>query len=182
MNSTDIEGMTGTQLSAIAQQVVDMQNQDDEDEHEVVPGTRSNRTSTTPSNLEEGPTTPIKSSRPIRESTSRSRNYSSLLPEDPESSQKAKSKTKSNDKSRAEKVGTVKKRKSTKPMKVKNQSKPNRRRTNNGRVSMTARPLGRSDGRKRGEGVWPAKGQNTVKGNMVRLVTTTLFSSEVLIR
>jgi hypothetical protein len=47
--------------------------------------------------------------------------------------------------------------------------KAKRQRTFNGRVSMTARPLGRGDGQKRGEGVWPEKGQNTVKGNMVGL-------------
>jgi hypothetical protein len=51
--------------------------------------------------------------------------------------------------------------------KVKVQYKAKRQRTFNGRVSMTARPLGRGDGQKRGEGIWPDKGQNTVKGNMV---------------
>jgi hypothetical protein len=40
------------------------------------------------------------------------------------------------------------------------------KRTFKGRVSMNARPLGRSDGVKRGEGVWMEKGMNTVKGNM----------------
>ena len=55
----------------------------------------------------------------------------------------------------------------SKPKKIVTKAK--RQRTFNGRVSMTARPLGRGDGVKRGEGAWPEKGQNTVKGNMVGL-------------
>jgi hypothetical protein len=45
-------------------------------------------------------------------------------------------------------------------------SSSSNKRTFKGRVSMNARPLGRSDGVKRGEGVWMEKGMNTVKGNM----------------
>jgi hypothetical protein len=49
-----------------------------------------------------------------------------------------------------------------------------RQRTYNGRVSMIARALERSNGLKRGDGVWPNKGENTVKGNMVSRRNTSL--------
>lgn len=42
-----------------------------------------------------------------------------------------------------------------------------RRRTFNGRVTMNDQTLKASDGDKRGNGTWPAKGENTVKGNVV---------------
>jgi hypothetical protein len=45
--------------------------------------------------------------------------------------------------------------------------KPRRQRTYNGKTSMNARPLAPSNGVSRGGGVWPPKGENTVKGNMV---------------
>jgi hypothetical protein len=153
-----VEGMTNTQLSAIAQQVIDMQ-----DEDEARPRTGST--------IEEDPTTPIRESRPIRQSASRSRNHSSLLPDQEGSSKEEKLeeniKSKGSSKKEA-KGGSGRKRKTT-IQKSKKLIVPNakRRRTFNGRVSMTARPLGRGDGQKRGEGVWPEKGQNTVKGNMV---------------
>jgi hypothetical protein len=157
--SSTVEGMTNTQLSAIAQQVIHMQ----EDEA----GPRSG------SGIEEDPTTPTRGSRSIRQSASRSRNHSSLLPdqeaprsgkrEKPEEDMKGKGNSK-----KEPKAGSGRKRKTTiqKPKKM-IVPKAKRRRTFNGRVSMTARPLGRGDGQKRGEGVWPEKGQNTVKGNMV---------------
>lgn len=45
--------------------------------------------------------------------------------------------------------------------------KPRRQRAYNGKTSMNARPLAPSNGVSRGGGVWPPKGENTVKGNMV---------------
>lgn len=163
-----MEGMTNTQLSAIAQQVIDMQDEEDE----VPPRTASS--------AEEDPITPTRagSGRPVRQSASRTRNHSSLLP-DPESSSKkvelekiTPQKRKSNGISDTKEAKAVpgRKRKTTKPIPKKRVvPKAKRQRTFNGRVSMTARPLGRGDGVKRGEGVWPEKGQNTVKGNMVGL-------------
>jgi hypothetical protein len=153
--------MTNTQLSAIAQQVIDLQQ-----EEEARPGSGSA--------IEEDPTTPTRESRPIRQSASRSRNHSSLLPDQevPRSSKKENSeedmKSKGGSTKEEAKAGSGRKRKTTiqKPKKV-IVPKAKRQRTFNGRVSMTARPLGRGDGQKRGEGVWPEKGQNTVKGNMV---------------
>lgn len=55
--------------------------------------------------------------------------------------------------------------------KTKGKTKTNkeRQRAFNGRLAMTARPLNASDGIERGDGVWPEKGENTVKGNMVSL-------------
>ena len=169
--SSTVEGMTNTQLSAIAQQVIDMQDEEDE----VPPRTASS--------AEEDPITPTRagSGRPVRQSASRTRNHSSLLP-DPESSSKKVEKVelgkntpqrrKSNGMSDTKEAKAVpgRKRKTTKPIPKKRVvPKAKRQRTFNGRVSMTARPLGRGDGQKRGEGVWPEKGQNTVKGNMVGL-------------
>jgi len=73
------------------------------------------------------------------------------------------------------KTGSGRKRRPTEPKSKKMVvPKPKRQRTFNGRVSMTARPLGRGDGRKRGGGIWPEKGQNTVKGNMVGVLISTI--------
>jgi len=171
--SSTVEGMTNTQLSAIAQQVIDMQDEEDE---------APPRTGLT---AEEDPITPTRagSGRPIRQSASRTRNQSSLLP-DTEGSRKTvdleentpqKQKRKSDGVSETQetRIGSGRKRKPSKPdPKPKKMvvPKPKRQRTFNGRVSMTARPLGRGDGRKRGEGIWPDKGQNTVKGNMASVL------------
>jgi hypothetical protein len=157
--SSTVEGMSATQLSAIAQQVIDMQEEEDE--------ARPRSGST----IEEDPTTPTRGSRPIRQSASRSRNHSSLLPDQEGSSQKDTPEQDMEGKGSSKKEAKAapgRKRKTTiqKPKKM-IVPKAKRQRTFNGRVSMTARPLGRGDGQKRGEGVWPEKGQNTVKGNMV---------------
>jgi hypothetical protein len=165
--SSTVEGMTSTQLSAIAQQVIDMQDEEDE----VPPRTGSFA-------AEEDPITPTRagSGRPIRQSASRTRNHSSLLL-DPEGSVQRleleettpqKRKGKGINEMKEAKAVSGRKRKTTKPKpKERVGPKAKRQRTFNGRVSMTARPLGRGDGQKRGEGAWPEKGQNTVKGNMV---------------
>jgi hypothetical protein len=165
--SSTVEGITNTQLSAIAQQVIDMQDEEDD----VPPRTGS-------SAAEQDPITPIRagSGRPIRQSASRTRNRSSLLPDPERSIQRselkettpAKRKSKGINETKEAKAGSERKRKTikSKPKKMM-VPKPKRQRTFNGRVSMTARPLGRGDGQRRGEGVWPEKGQNTVKGNMV---------------
>lgn len=158
--------MTNTQLSAIAQQVVDMQNQD----HEMGTGPSGDSASPlSPNEGPTGPTTPSQSSRPVRQSTTKVGSYKIPLPEDSDLgsvTKKGTGKGKGRGKAKVitPKSGSQKKRKT--------QSEPaqgRKRRTYNGRVSMTARPLGRSDGIKRGEGVWPDKGGNTVKGNMVSL-------------
>jgi hypothetical protein len=155
--------MTNDQLSAIAQQVVDMQNE--EQDHEMVievPGD-----SATPSQSPEGqrgPTTPSRSSRPVRQSSTKVGSYRIPIPEGDlgSVSKKGKGKGKGKAKVITPKPDSQKKRKTpNKPT----QSK--RQRTYNGRVSMIARALERSDGVRRGDGVWPDKGENTVKGNMV---------------
>jgi len=164
--------MTNTQLSAIAQQVIDMQDEEDE------------ALTMSSAAVEEDPITPTRgSSRPIRQSASRTRNQSSLLPDSAGSSNRAdlegatpqKQKRKSNGAEEMQETRTWsgRKRKPSKPdPKPKKMvvPKPKRQRTFKGRVSMTARPLGRGDGRKRGEGIWPEKGQNTVKGNMASVL------------
>jgi hypothetical protein len=160
--SSTVEGMTNTQLSAIAQQVIDMEDEDDESPPRL------------PAAVEEDPTTPTReSSRPIRQSASQ-RKHASLLPDPDESNKKAKpagrkqaKATSSTTVTRESPVPGGRKRTTPKPKPKKIVPKAKRQRTFNGRVSMTARPLGRGDGVKRGEGVWPDKGQNTVKGNMV---------------
>jgi hypothetical protein len=158
-----VEGMTNTQLSAIAQQVIDMQDEDDESPPRL------------PDAVEEDPSTPTReSSRPIRQSASRPRNHSPLHPDTEGSNKKAKSGGRQKAKASSS-TSTIeassgpggRKRTTPKPKPKKMVPKGKRQRTFNGRVSMTARPLGRGDGQKRGEGVWPEKGQNTVKGNMV---------------
>jgi len=152
--------MTNFQLSAIAQQVIDMQDQEDE----AIP--RSSAA------VEEDPITPTRE-RPIRQSAS-TRKHSSLHPDTEESNKKPKSE--GHRKAKASSSNTATKgspapggRKRTTPISKPKKMVPKakRQRTFNGRVSMTARPLGKGDGQKRGEGVWPEKGQNTVKGNMV---------------
>ena len=178
INST-VEGMTNTQLSAIAQQVIDMQDEEDE---------APPRTGYT---TEEDPVTPTRagSGRPIRQSASRTRNHSSLLPDAEGSSktvdlerttpQKQRRKSNGAEETQEAITGSGRKRKPSKPdPKPKKMvvPKPKRQRTFNGRVSMTARPLGRGDGRKRGQGIWPEKGQNTVKGNMVGALIRTFAS------
>lgn len=169
-DSTEIEGMTGIQLSAFAQQVVEMQNQ--EDTPEAGPSTSTTMVPTTNAEIEkEDPITPIRPTRPIRQSASKPRDYSIILalPDDLEEGSVKKGTNKNTPKGGA---GSAKKRKSKSPVKAKVQvPKAKRQRAFNGKVSMTARPLCRSDGVKRGEGVWPEKGQNTVKGNMVSLYT-----------
>jgi len=52
--------------------------------------------------------------------------------------------------------------------------KPRRQRNYNGRASLNARALAPSNGIPRGEGVWPPKGENTVKGNMVSRSTSEI--------
>jgi hypothetical protein len=158
-----VEGMTNTQLSAIAQQVIDMQDEVDESPRRL------------PDAVEEDPTTPTReSSRPIRQSASRPRNHSPPHPNTEGSNKKAKSGGRKKAKAsgsttvtRGSPVPGGRKRTTPKPKPKKIVPKAKRQRTFNGRVSMTARPLGRGDGQKRGEGVWAEKGQNTVKGNMV---------------
>ena len=154
--------MTNLELSAIAQQVIDMQ----EEEDEAPPRTGFA--------VEEDPITPTRE-RPIRQSAS-TRNHSSLLPDAEESNKKPKhegrKKAKASSSTTAIKGSPApgpggRKRTTPKPKPKKVVPKAKRQRTFNGRVSMTARPLGKGDGQKRGEGVWPEKGQNTVKGNMV---------------
>jgi hypothetical protein len=164
--SSTVEGMTNTQLSAIAQQVIDMQDEEDE----VPPRTGS-------AAVEEDPTTPTReSSRPIRQSASRPRNHSPPHPDTEGPNKKAKSGGRKKAKASGSTAATEgspgpggRKRTTPKPKPKKMVPKAKRQRTFNGRVSMTARPLGRGDGQKRGEGVWPEKGQNTVKGNIVGL-------------
>ena len=158
--SSTVEGMTSTQLSAIAQQVIDMQ-----EEEEDLP-----RPSAA---VEEDPITPTRE-RPTRQSAS-TRKHSSLVPDTEEPNKKPKhegrKKAKASSSTTAMKGGPApggRERTTPKPEPKKMVPKAKKQRTFNGRVSMTARPLGRSDGQKRGEGVWPEKGQNTVKGNMVR--------------
>jgi len=176
INST-VEGMTNTQLSAIAQQVIDMQDEEDE---------APPRTGYT---TEEDPVTPTRagSGRPIRQSASRTRNHSSLLPDsegsskgvDLEGTTPQKRKSGGVRETQEAKTGSGRKRKPSKPNPKPKKMvvpKPKRQRTFNGRVSMTARPLGRGDGRKRGQGIWPEKGQNTVKGNMVGALIRTFAS------
>jgi len=158
-----VEGMTNIQLSAIAQQVIDMQDEEDE----APPRTGA-------STVEEDPITPTRE-RPIRQSAS-TRKHSSLLPDAEESNKKpkheARKKPKASSSTTAIKGSPApgpggRKRTTPKSKPKKMVPKAKRRRTFNGRVSMTARPLGKGDGQKKGEGVWPEKGQNTVKGNMV---------------
>jgi len=176
--SSTIEGMTNTQLSAIAQQVIDMQDEEDE----ALPMSSVD--------VEEDPITPTRgSSRPIRQSASRTRNHSSLLPDAEGSSktvdlerttpQKQRRKSNGAEETQEAITGSGRKRKPSKPNPKPKKMvvpKPKRQRTFNGRVSMTARPLGRGDGRKRGQGIWPEKGQNTVKGNMVGALIRTFAS------
>jgi hypothetical protein len=158
-----VEGMTNTELSAIAQQVIDMQDEDDESPPRL------------PDAVGEDPSTPTReSSRPIRQSASRPRNHSPPHPDTEGSHKKAKSGGRKKAKASSS-TTTIKgspgpggrKRTTPKQKPKKIVPKAKRQRTFNGRVSMTARPLGRGDGQRRGEGVWPEKGQNTVKGNMV---------------
>jgi hypothetical protein len=155
--------VTNTQLSAIAQQVVDMQNQ--AQDNELV--TEVSGDSAPPSLSREeprGPTTPSRSSRPVRQSSTKVGTYRIPIPEGDLGSvaKKGKGKGKGKAKVITPKPDSQKKRKT--PNKA---SQSKRQRTYNGRVSMIARALERSDGVKRGDGVWPDKGENTVKGNMV---------------
>jgi len=140
-----------------------------QDEEDELPSPRIDSSA-----VEEDPTTPTReSSRPIRQSASQ-RKHSSSLPDPEESNKKAKSGGRKKARASSSTAATKGspgpgrgKRTAPKPKPKKIVPKVKKQRTFNGRVSMTARPLGRGDGQKRGEGIWPEKGQNTVKGNMV---------------
>lgn len=62
--------------------------------------------------------------------------------------------------------------------KKKEKNKNKKQRTFNGKVSMTTRPLNASDGERRGDGLWPDKGENTVKGNMVSVTSILVDLAE----
>jgi len=164
----DVEGMTESQLSAIAQQVVDMQDRED-----AGPSSFNNGPIASSEIDNNDPITPTRIDRPvrIRQSTSKVRDNLETV----------KSKSPVHIKTPIGNGGSGKKRKSETPNKPKPKTQTSsqrvkrpRQRAFNGKVSMTARPLCRSDGRKRGDGVWPEKGSNTVKGNMVCRVFLSL--------
>jgi hypothetical protein len=83
-----------------------------------------------------------------------------------------KSAGKNKDKS---KVTSGKKRKSAPGP---SEDKPRRQRNYNGRASLNARALAPSNGVPRGEGIWPPKGENTVKGNMVSRFTSETLTAD----
>lgn len=180
--SSTVEGVTNDEISAIAQQVIDMQNEEDLDQAGPVDFRhRTGTSSAAPITVEDDPSTPTRSGsgRPIRQSASRSKNLDDIE----ESAKKARTeisikKTKPEQSTSQipsrKKPGPQSKSKSkTETKKKKIQIRGKRKRAFNGKVSMTARPLGRSDGQKRGEGIWPDKGENTVKGNLASCLSFT---------